>query len=148
MQRVSIYELRDRILIHPWQRTTAGLGMASEPYLCLPLDADSQTLGGTVLSALSLSGQTVPHPTSWKGLATPRLNAAGVKSEKAFHSGTRSVTVERGSDAFRIEPSHNGGSTGDSKGFQGLPNLSSSAPLDLSATELAAEIRRCLGKCR
>lgn len=147
MQRVAIYELKDRFLVHPWQRTTAGLGMASEPYVCLPLDADPKTLGESVLKALSLSDRTVPHPASWKGLATARLDAAGVKSEKAFHSGARGLTVERGTEAFRIEPSHNGGSTGDAKGFQGLPNLSLSAPLHSSPGELGAEIRRCLERC-
>ena len=31
MNSAALYRLRDRIFIHPWQKTTAGLGIASEP---------------------------------------------------------------------------------------------------------------------
>ena len=144
---VAIYQLKDRVLIHPWQQTTMGLGIASEPYVSLPLDADARALGDSVLNALSLSGRTVPHPTSWKGLGTARLNAAGVKSEKAFQQGARSLSAERGAQGFRIEPSRNGGTKGDLKGFEPLPELSLSLPLTSSAETLGAAIRACFEKC-
>jgi hypothetical protein len=146
MHSAAVYELKDRILVHPWQQTTAGLGIASEPYIGLPLDAEPKSLGNSVLSALSHSGQTVPHPMTWKGLDKPRLEAAGVKSEKAFQSGARSVGVERG-QAFRLEPSRNGGSKGDTKGFEPLPELSMSLPLSSTAAALGQAIRNCLERC-
>ena len=146
MHSAAVYELKDRILIHPWQQTTTGLGIASEPYASLPLDAGPEALGNSVLSALSKSGQTVPHPTVWKGLDKPRLEAAGVKSEKAFQSGARSIRVERG-QAFRLEPSRNGGSKGDTKGFEPLPELSMSLPLSSTAAALDQAIRDCLERC-
>jgi hypothetical protein len=144
--RAAVYELKDRILIHPWQQTTTGLGIASAPYVSVPLNAESKSLGDSVLIALSISGQTVPHPKTWKGLDKPRLEAAGVKSEKAFQTGARSVSVERG-QAFRLEPSRNGGSRGDTKGFEPLPELSMSLPLSSTAAALGQAIRDCLERC-
>jgi hypothetical protein len=146
MHSAAVYELKDRILVHSWQQTTAGLGIASEPYIGLPRDAGPEALGNSILSALKKSGQTVPHPTTWKGLDKPRLEAAGVKSEKAFQTGARSVSVERG-QAFRLEPSRNGGSEGDTKGFEPLPDLSMSLPLSSTATEIGQAIRACLERC-
>ena len=134
------------MFVHPWQQTTAGLGIASEPYVSLPLDARPDSLGNSVNSALSKSGQTVPHPTIWKGLDKLRLKAAGVKSEKAFQTGARSVSIERG-QVFRLEPSCNGGSKGDTKGFEPLPELSMSLPLSSTAAALGQAIRECLERC-
>ena len=112
----------------------------------MPLDAELESLGTSVLTALSKSGRTVPHPTMWKGLDKPRLEAAGVKSEKAFQSGARSVRVERG-QVRRLEPSRNGGSKGDAKGFEPLPELSMSLPLSSTAAALGQAIRDCLECC-
>jgi hypothetical protein len=147
VQSAAIYQLKDRMLIHPWQRTTMGLSIASEPYVSLPLDADAKALGDSVLNALSLSGRTVPHPTSWKGLGTARLDAAGVKSERAFQLGARSLSAEREAQGFRIEPSRNGGTKGESKGFEPLPELGISLPLTSSADALGVAIRACLERC-
>jgi hypothetical protein len=124
-----------------------GLSIASEPYVSLPLDADAKALGDSVLSALSLSGRTVPHPTSWENLGTARLNAAGVKSEKAFQLGARSLNAEREAQGFRIEPSRNGGAKGDTKGFEPLPEFGISLPLTASAATLGAAIRACFERC-
>jgi hypothetical protein len=135
------------MLVHPWQRTTMGLSIASEPYVSLPLDADAKVLVDSVLNALSLSARTVSHPTSWKDLSTARLNAAGVRSEKAFQLGARSLSIERGAQGFRIEPSRNGGAKGDAKGFEPLPELSVSLPLTSSAETLGAAIRACFERC-
>jgi hypothetical protein len=124
-----------------------GLSIASEPYFSMPLDADAKALGDSVLNALSVSGRTVPHPTSWKGLSTARLNAAGVKSEWAFQLGTRSLSAEREAQKLRIEPSRNGGTKRDAKGFEPLPELSISLPLNSSAETIGAAIRACFERC-
>ena len=146
MHSAAVYQLKDKILVHPWQQTTAGLGIASAPYVSLPLDAAPESLGNAVFSALSHSGRTVPHPLSWKALDKPRLQAAGVKSDKAFQSGARSVSVERGQE-FRLEPSRNGGSKGDSKGFEPLPEFGTSLPLSSTAAALGQAIRACFERC-
>jgi hypothetical protein len=143
-----VYQLKDRLLVHPWQQTTEGLGIASEPYIRLPLDADAEALGNAVLTALAASGRTVPHPSSWKGLEEPRHEAAGVRSEKAFQTGTRSVSVEREGEALRLEPSRNGASKGNAKGFHPLPDLATSVPASATAAVIGQAVRASLEKCR
>jgi hypothetical protein len=147
MQSAEVYQLRDRLLIHPWQQTRDGLHFASEPYISLPLDVDDRTLGNSVLEALSISGRTVAHPASWKEMQAVRLKAAGVKSERTFQSGARSVHVERERDSFRIEPTRNGGTRGDSKGFTPLPERSSSIPQSSSPEGLGAAVRAGFQSC-
>jgi len=100
-----------------------------------------------VLGALSRSGRTVPHPAVWHGLAAPRLKAAGVRSEKAFQSGARSVDVERAGRDLQIEPSRNGGTQGDGKGFVPLPELTITLPLNSSAEALGEAVRAGLERC-
>ena len=80
MTLAGIYQLKDRIFIHPWQLTETGLGMGTEPYVALPLEVEPANLGKAALDALNQSGRTVPHPTDWKAQRAARLKAAGVKS--------------------------------------------------------------------
>jgi len=62
MQIASIYLLKDRLLIHADSKKTAGLWVASEPFLPLSLDADASVVGNVVLSALTASSDAIPHP--------------------------------------------------------------------------------------
>jgi hypothetical protein len=142
MKSAAVYQLKDRILVHPWQRTDMGLGMATEPYLALPLEVDAATLGKTVLDALGESGRTIPHPTVWKGQGAARLKAAGVKSERAFQTGSRYVSVERKRGGFLIEPSRNGGTKGDAKGFEPLPSHAIALNSDSSVDDVGNAIRK------
>lgn len=147
MHSVAVYQLSDRVLIHPWQQTSAGLGIASEPYVSLPPDAEPGALGRSVLAALSQAGRTLPHPLSWKGLDAPRLKAAGVRSERDFQAQARYVCVARTDKALRVEPTRNGGSKGDAKGFAPLPALGVTLPLDSLPEALGLAVRDALTKC-
>ena len=144
MKSAAVYQLKDRILVHPWQQTDTGLGIASEPYVAIPLEADTGKLGASILDVLGESGRTVPHPTVWKGQAAPRLKAAGVKSERAFQDGARYVRVERTHRGFLIEPSRNGGTKGDAKGFEPLPDRVIALNAGASADDLGKAVRMAL----
>ena len=144
MKSAAVYQLKDRILVHPWQQTDMGLGIASEPYVAIPLEADVVKLGASILHVLGESGRTVPHPTVWKGQAAPRLKAAGVKSERAFQDGARYVRVERTHRGFLIEPSRNGGTKGDAKGFEPLPDRAIALDAGASADDLGKAVRKAL----
>jgi|SRR3954470_13456944 hypothetical protein len=143
----AVYRLSDRFLLHPLQRTTAGVWLASDPYANLPLDVASESLGSAALEALSLSGRTVPHPTSWEGLSTPRLKAAGVKSEKTFQTEALMVDLCRDDTGIQITPTRNGGAVGDSKGFDSLPEFKTSRPLNTDAASLGEAIRSSFTRC-
>jgi hypothetical protein len=147
MYSVGVYQFKDRFLVHPWNKTTMGLGMATEPYVALPLDTDANVLGKAVLDALAQSGRTIQHPTQWKGLAAPRLKAAGVRSERAFQSGSRYVNVDRQDGGYLVCPSRNGGTRGDEKGHEPLLDRAISLASDSTATEIGAAIREGLAIC-
>ena len=142
-----VYQLKDRLLIHPLLETTAGVLIAAEPYATLSLETEAHGLGHAVLAALAHSGRTVPHPTDWKAMAAPRLKAAGVRSEKAFQTGTRNVFVERDDRGFQVESTRNGGAKGEDKGFAPLPD-SIALPLAATPEQLGAAIRVGLAKCQ
>jgi hypothetical protein len=144
MKSAAVYRLKDRILVHPWQRTDMGLGIGSEPYLVVPIEVDAANLGESVLRALGESGRTIPHPTVWKGRGADRLRAAGVKSERAFQAGSHYVSVEHKGSGFLIEPSRNGGTKGDAKGFKPLPSHTMALDSDSSADDLGSAIRKAL----
>ncbi len=145
MKSAAVHQLKDRILVHPWQQTDMGVGIASEPYVAIPLEVDTEQLGKSILDALGDSGRTVPHPTGWKGQdASSRLKAAGVKSERAFQDGARYVRVERTQAGFLIEPSRNGGTKGDAKGFEPLPDHAIAVDPGASAADLGEAIRKGL----
>jgi hypothetical protein len=75
-------------------------------------DAD---LGTAVLSVLQGSMWSIPHPTDWKGVLEPLLKAAGVKSWKAFATGTLGVHVEAAGDQLQFVPMVN---LGPKEGFK------------------------------
>ena len=143
MRAAAIYLLRDRILLHPWQRTTAGVGLASEPYSRLSIDSDNEMLGAAVFGILERAGRTVEHPASWSGLNKPRLKAAGVNSETAFHSHARYVSIECAPNALRIEPSQNAG-TG---AFSPLPDRVITVALPASAAQVGTAVWNALEAC-
>jgi hypothetical protein len=144
MRRAAIHQLKDRLFIHPWQMTDMGLGIASEPYVALPLEADAAGLGNAALEALKQSGRTVRHPSDWKAQAAPRLKVAGVKSEKAFQTHACYVSIETDGSQLLVEPWRNGGTTGDKKGFIPLPNLKVAVEANIAAVDLGELIRKAL----
>jgi hypothetical protein len=90
--------------------------------MSLSLESSVMEVGEALLLALEKSGQTIPHPARWTGLAKQRHVAAGVKSETAFQKGAHLVSVYRDQMETRIQPTHNGGATGSNRGFHDLPN--------------------------
>jgi hypothetical protein len=148
MRSAAIYVLKDRVLLHPWQKTTEGVGIGSEPYATVSPQATAYRLGEVVLIALAASGKSVPHPKSWNNVARPRLEAAGVNSETAFHNGTLSVTVNWRDDVLSFEPSRNGGASGAEKGFHPLPEASVSVAAGAGPETIGATLRSAIKRCR
>jgi hypothetical protein len=146
MDIVSAFRLRDRYFVHLNKRTTAGLWVAQPEFKCLPLDATPESLGLVVLAALSQSHTVIPHPTDWSALSKPRLAAAGVRSERAFMMGARLVEVERG-ECFRFEPTRNGGSSGDQRGFARISGVQVSIPLHSPPIAVGEALLNALEEC-
>ena len=83
----AIYKRPDGFVVHPLNRATTGLGIASEPVWRLPAASSASDLGAAVLSALAAWRDGVPHPTVWKGYGKAFLKAAGVRSWRSLEAG-------------------------------------------------------------
>jgi len=140
MKRAGIYQLKDRIFIHPWQLTETGLGMGTDPYVSLPFEVEPVDLGKAALDALKQSGRTIPHPTEWKAQGAARLKAAGVKTEKAFQTKASYVCLELRGGQILVDPSRNGGTKGDSKGFEAIAGFTIPVEADAPAVDLGNAI--------
>jgi hypothetical protein len=133
----TIYRLDTRFVVHPVNTTTAGVGIASEPYIVLPTPTSAVDLGTAINHALDSYRNGIPHPTNWKGLSGPRLAAAGVRSEAALHKQALMVEVTRAGNTLTFTPQRNGGATGNDKGFHALDERA--VTLDEPTQEAAGE---------
>lgn len=120
IRSATVYRLNTRFVVYPVNTTTAGVGIASEPYIVLPLPASALDLGRAINHALDSYRNDIPHPLNWKGLSRPRLAAAGVRSEAALHELASMVAVTFDGNVLTFTPQRNRGATGINKGFEAL----------------------------
>lgn len=147
MPSVAVYRLRDRYLIHPICLTTAGVGVACEPYLALAADCSIEEVGSAVLTALDAANVVVRHPTDWKSFGLKRLAAAGVKSELALHRQAHLVMLQANAGHLQAVPHRNGGTRGDDKGFHALTG-DTTAIANFGAVALGAGVLKAFLLCR
>ena len=147
MQNASVYFFPDRVLVVPNCPTPTGLLLSFEPYAVLSLAATDHELGMAIEAALFASTRTVPHPTDWKATSAPRLAAAGVKSERAFQLKSALVQVSKTPESVQVSPSHNGGATGDDRGFRPILGAEVNMSGMVGATELAVQVHKALTAC-
>jgi len=92
VKTVQLYMRRGVVFIQTQSRTVDGAWIATPLLFTTTID-DPSSIGRSVLNALDCSVNNVPHPTDFKKLVTPLLEAAGVKSWSRFVQGTRSVLI-------------------------------------------------------
>lgn len=147
MRRTSAYRLRDRYFVYPESKTTAGVWLATGPFASAPLDAAPKALGELISAALGMSRAGIPHPSSWVGLAQPRLEAAGKKSEADFIRGAQLVCVAAEPPELTLHATHNGGGKGASKGFHDILTSDRTLPVDVPSEALGAAFLQTLAAC-
>lgn len=137
MKKASVYKLPSRFIVCPVSTTTSGIGIDSEPYIVLLASASAVELGEAINQALDSSHDGISHPLSWKGLAAPRLAAAGVRSETAFQKQASLVSITTDESTVTLTPHRNGGATGPDKGF---------SPIDECAVQVDAMAPKVRGE--
>ena len=114
MQRIVIYQRKNRLFAWPSSKTVQGLWINSGPAISLAADEKPENIGVVVDAALDQSESGVAHPTAWVGGIEPLLSEAGVKTYKTFVNGTLSVSVEREGQSISFVPTAN---LGHQQGF-------------------------------
>lgn len=120
---MTVYLREGRIFIQHSDRTvmrTAGFWVGAPPVISLSHTDDPAIIGQAVFDALARSRVEVPVPERGAKPDAPLRAAAGVTSHRAFVTGTRACWVGREKHAVRIEPLHNGGASGEERGFRPL----------------------------
>jgi hypothetical protein len=144
MQRGAVYSRKGSFLLHAWSKTTAGVWIASDPYLVLEENNGDSELGAAVCSVLDGSHGDVAHPATWSGLFDPMLRLAKVRSYGSFVKGARYVVVARERGNTSVTPTKN---LGLAEGFE--DDIASSVEVDSSHVEaLGAQARAALRNAR
>ncbi|MCB9265034.1 MAG: hypothetical protein H6558_08420 [Lewinellaceae bacterium] len=118
----------DKIRMHPNDTTVDGLGIATEPFLILPLDATDEELEKAIRECLEKSRNGVPHHPWRKEETAAYYQLLGVRSHKDLGKGA-DVTLENG--RYTVTPV-------DKRGLFGEPVV-------VGEEELLKTVQECLG---
>jgi hypothetical protein len=127
MKSASVYWRNGAYFVHPLASSRGGApSLFIGPVVKLEDGADRAVLGAAVMQALEESRHDEPWPKQWKGRTQPLLDAAGVKSDSAFHKGLKSVRVDLKDGIVDILPTT---SKVPGKGTEALPGKEIKIPL-------------------
>ena len=121
--------------------------ISCEPYISLPRTAPPEQLGQVVRSALNNYRPETPDPSDFKKVRADFLQVMGVTSNKRLQETTINCGVTANGIAIEFEPTHNGRTSGDSKGFQPITGTKLSVPGGASDAELGNTLVSALDLC-
>jgi hypothetical protein len=141
--RASCYSYGDRLLICAICPNDAGFYNRSEPYRLISKDDPASTLGEVLLEVLDASNRLVPIKSSEERKESSErfLQVAEITSERKLQQTSLCCSVSCKNGKLCFKPEHNGGTSGDNKGFSGLPDDQS---LFLSRKDSPEEIGKTL----
>jgi len=146
----SVYQRGEHYFVHANARTVAGPWLASEPAVLLAIDSTSQELGEAVLSALKPGALAVTAPLSGDYRAThaPLLAVAKVRSWSALQRRARLCEVWHRGVEVVVEPTRNGGTGGENRGYHPLPEHAIKLGSRCSEAELGVAVRSAFERCQ
>ncbi len=127
MRSLSLFAA-NHLRLHPNAITTDGLGIATPPFLSLPLDVSEEELEEAVQQCLQASRSGVPHRPWTKEETKAYYQQLGVRSQKELGRGAQ---VEEKEGRYTVTTIKVGGL------FE--------APVEVEEAELLDTIRTCLG---
>lgn len=139
LHKVIVYLRSGSFYIGPLSETTAGAWIPVEPCMRLRVSCTDAELGEAVVAALPWSRKQVPHPTDWKNLPDPLLDAAKLRSWATFSKGALSVDVQESDGQLTLTPLKN---LGPREGFVGADAGELVVSTREGATEIGRELRR------
>jgi hypothetical protein len=143
----SAYKFSDRLVLHSQARTPAGFDIACEPYLTLSLEAATEEVGCAVHSVLAGFRPEIPQPKNLKQVTVEFLFGIGVKSNKKLQESSVCCGIAEQDGNIEFQPKHNGGTSGNSKGFRPIPNAKISLPANSPYAEIGAVLLKGFSVC-
>jgi hypothetical protein len=143
----SAYRFADRIVLHSQARTPAWFCIACEPYLTLSREAGPEAVGQAVRSVLDGYRPDIPQPSDLKQVTAAFVRGLGAKSNKQIQESSVCCGIRDQEGQLVFEPTHNGGTSGDAKGFQPITQARVSLRADAPAAEIGAALLRGFDLC-
>jgi hypothetical protein len=143
----SAYRFADRIVLHSQARTPAWFYIACEPYLRLSREASPEEVGRAVRSALDGYRPDIPQPSDLKQVTAAFVRGLGARSNKQIQQSSICCGIRDQEGQLVFEPTHNGGTRGDAKGFQPTKEGRVSVRADAPAAEIGAALLRGFDLC-
>jgi hypothetical protein len=144
MSSAVIYRRHDGFYIHSESKTTAGVWMASEPFLKVELNASAVEKGKALLEALNASKESVPHPADWDKVFQPMLDLARVDDWSSFMRRAGCVTADAESDQIIFVPHRN---VGENEGHVPKRDQMVELPINSSFEYVGASLDRAMASC-
>lgn len=143
----SAYRFPDRMVLHSQARLPGWALIACEPYLALPRDAAAEDVGHAVRAALAGYRAEMSEPVELKQVTAAFVRGVGAKSHKQLQENSISCSIKELDGWLEFQPSHNGGTRGDTKGFQPISGTQFSLAADSAPAEIGTALVRCFALC-
>lgn len=144
------YLIGDDIIVYPLAFTVDGIGVSVPPVHRLSRNAPRSNLGAALRDALFTPVSIVP-PRFWKEraeLGVQFLKAARVRSWRQLQLSARNCNIVAADGLVRLTPLRNGGTRGDTKGFQPFGAADLTVPDSASDDELGTALVEALDQSK
>jgi hypothetical protein len=145
MRAATVYRRGNALYLNSSSRTTAGLWIATAPFLRVESGSALTARGEAALAALNASQEGVPHPTNWSELVAPLLELAGVRSWATFMKGAACLNLEVEGESLKIIPNRN---LGPKEGFESIPESAVELPFPSSPGQIGVALEEALARCQ
>jgi hypothetical protein len=144
MKAAVAYKKANAFYLHSSSKTTAGVWIATDPFLKVELDSPPSAKGEALITALNASQEATPHPTNWTGLIAPLLELAGVKSWSTFMKHAKCLNVEVEEKRLMLVPNRN---LGSKEGFEPVPEMAVELPFPSSPDRVGLAFEEAMARC-
>jgi hypothetical protein len=146
-KHASAYRFPDRTVLHSQARTPGWTLIACEPYLTLPQVAAVEDIGRAVQAVIAGYRAEEPETLDWKQVTAAFVRGLGAKSHKQLQESSICCGIVERDGQLNFQPYHNGGTSGDTKGFQPISGAQLSLAADSAPAEIGAALIRCFALC-
>ncbi len=137
----------DRMVLHSEAREPGWALIACKPYLTLRRDASAEDVGRAVQTVLAGYRAELPESADLKQFTAAFVRGVGAKSHKQLQESSISCSIKELDGRLEFQPYHNGGTRGDTKGFQPISGAQFSLAADSAPAEIGIALVRCFALC-
>ena len=145
-----VYFLDDSFLVHPLSKTVDGIWIFQGPAERLERKCGDEELGRAVIDALARSKLEIPQPFDWSVFNEESTRALEEWAIPSFHWLQRKASqccVEGRSGKLAIQPTRNGGVSGEKRGFKPIVEARMVLTPEITEYQLGAAIRQADYAC-